>query len=941
MSLLPSDKTKLLQPSSMSRALRSKRGHDQVEAAPSVFRGVVATLAKKKAYAKYSKFFGSIDAREGPGLLAYDTNIRSGLIRVGKWSLGPVPQEHLDLEPYKATVERKVQDALEGTFFDEQRIKAVFADAIETTLGGGMTVNARIIQKIGILGSMSAHKKEDGNHYAAAEPQMVTVTQASRVLRPIPQYVLQRIPAVRLRLRAALQPGVQITMPAGYEPFWNPSSSLAIPAGFDEIPSVLVLVNAAAKAFDGESRDNIEKWMSEVLNPEDFYAFSPKVKLGFIAQHQHYVVWLAGTGGEQRRITFRMHEQDRLQAFWDDISKSCNRSWPLDWQVADDMLAKAWDQAKEMAPAEGSKKLVLAHSSVCTLNTGQKRCTEGVHTCPSCRNDFSCQEFEGVCCFTCAIRNVARKRHYQSKAPVSFDRDEDRRVRMGLAASEVAHARQSQIFIGFPFVETAASEDRSVDWIIVGVEALLNLKQPPELLCWPRDVVRAILSKLLQIEFKRDRWMALRDMLSAFCKSQDLPCKWRLDEPGQPIFHHEVALDECSWWYNFVKKGRSPLTIILFVGAAIVKHSESDSKTDAIETILCKVHHIDQAWSSGSGPSAELADSFRKAMYGDLSLDVKGLVSRLKTLDDASVLRPLEFKRPNLDLEKARALDLMVRDPEHRSLAGQMLELVRAEKTLRFEELHREAQNPSDRSMRYVPLIVKLFEALESNGHIDKTHRLAAGSAFPGLFWAGKADVHRRDIIAFTLRLTDRFILQCDWTKTLCRETLRIGCFRCLLVGMLVNLALHPCTDHLTGLPICPCEPHCPLNISLGHADHAYPGALISLHNPVLHKDADFSSAAVQDVVQSTSTEQLNVRLEAWLSNSLIKSWRTDTIETMLETSRPIIDKWFKRMGLHIDLTQPAKLSVADFGENRSRLSHVADTLGAALRIEDDGEEEP
>ena len=42
--------------------------------------------------------------------------------------------------------------------------------------------------------------------------------------------------------------------------------------------------------------------------------------------------------------------------------------------------------------------------------------------------------------------------------------------------------------------------------------------------------------------------------------------------------------------------------------------------------------------------------------------------------------------------------------------------------------------------MGYVPLIVKVFEALEAHGFLDQSHQLGSNSAFPGLFWAGQTD---------------------------------------------------------------------------------------------------------------------------------------------------------------------------------------------------------
>lgn len=176
---------------------RGKRSHDQVDTRPpTVYSGVKATLAKKKAYTNYSKFYGSIDVRDGPNVLAIDNPTGC---RIGRYSLGRIPDEHIDITRYKADVEKMVQEALEGTFFNESRIKEVFADAIEQTLGDGVEVHARTIQKIGLLGSMSTYRvSQDDSHYGGAQPQMITITQASRILRPIPNDVLDRIPAVRV-----------------------------------------------------------------------------------------------------------------------------------------------------------------------------------------------------------------------------------------------------------------------------------------------------------------------------------------------------------------------------------------------------------------------------------------------------------------------------------------------------------------------------------------------------------------------------------------------------------------------------------------------------------------------------------------------------------------------------------------------------------------------
>ena len=132
--------------------------------------------------------------------------------------------------------------------------------------------------------------------------------------------------------------------------------------------------------------------------------------------------------------------------------------------------------------------------------------------------------------------------------------------------------------------------------------------------------------------------------------------------------------------------------------------------------------------------------------------------------------------------------------------------------------------------MGYVPLIVKVFEALEAHGFLDQSHQLGSNSAFPGLFWAGQTDMEPHGITAFTLRLAIKFILACSWEKLMSCPTLKGGCFRCLLVGLLVNFSLHSGLEYLTGLPIGPFETHCPLRVLLGHVDHTFPGAIVSLH---------------------------------------------------------------------------------------------------------------
>lgn len=103
----------------------------------------------------------------GPNINDVDLN-HKGMFLIGKNSMGRIPLEHLNITLYKRAVEEQVEEALEATLFDEQKIRNAFASAIEATFGGGVTVESRIVQKIDILGSMCTSP--------ASYPQMLIIT---------------------------------------------------------------------------------------------------------------------------------------------------------------------------------------------------------------------------------------------------------------------------------------------------------------------------------------------------------------------------------------------------------------------------------------------------------------------------------------------------------------------------------------------------------------------------------------------------------------------------------------------------------------------------------------------------------------------------------------------------------------------------------------------
>ena len=72
--------------------------------------------------------------------------------------------------------------ALQGKFFEEQEICDAFTTALEAVLGKGSAALC-IIQKIGILGSCTSYQYGAGaQNYAEADPQMLSITQASCIL---------------------------------------------------------------------------------------------------------------------------------------------------------------------------------------------------------------------------------------------------------------------------------------------------------------------------------------------------------------------------------------------------------------------------------------------------------------------------------------------------------------------------------------------------------------------------------------------------------------------------------------------------------------------------------------------------------------------------------------------------------------------------------------
>ncbi|SPO40370.1 uncharacterized protein PSFLO_05852 [Pseudozyma flocculosa] len=147
--------------------------------------------------------------------------------------------------------------------------------------------------------------------------------------------------------------------------------------------------------------------------------------------------------------------------------------------------------------------------------------------------------------------------------------------------------------------------------------------------------------------------------------------------------------------------------------------------------------------------------------------------------------------------------------------------------------------------------IEPLCSSLEERGELSTAGRLSPKAAFPGLLWPGEEEFEEDDIVG----------------------------------GRPGERALSGGRDQLTGLRYGPFGTHHPLKASLGHTNHLELSRLRDLHLDALHDDkpAPDQVDALVDAFQGLLAG-VKATIQAWGSNSLIKSWLPTTLSVALSS---------------------------------------------------------
>ncbi len=211
------------------------------------------------------------------------------------------------------------------------------------------------------------------------------------------------------------------------------------------------------------------------------------------------------------------------------------------------------------------------------------------------------QRLQGLQCYDCAIGKKIRRRKYDAANPEHLLKDRERETRLGMDRDSGTAQCRALLMTGFDFLDTTANDPERFKLLVRSICGPLDLKHPDRQFMLSQRVHDHLFDLLSPIPTRRGRWTALRDVLVALCASPDLPCKWRLGGTAAPTFHNEAVLDKCPWWFNAAKRARSPLGILLILGAAIGRWSDIGAGVDVLQDLLIWVHHIDQVWYNGSG----------------------------------------------------------------------------------------------------------------------------------------------------------------------------------------------------------------------------------------------------------------------------------------------------------------------------------------------------
>lgn len=177
---------------------------------------------------------------------------------------------------------------------------------------------------------------------------------------------------------------------------------VATKTGHQQTRSDSFLSNTVVSATDSAGNARCSTCWSlailKVLNIHSIHLFEPKPKIAFLLQYAKYTIYLSSTGGVQRSVIMRLLEQDRIEKFWQSIRINCDKPWLLDWEIADVMLKRAWKNIVCCTPVKAPGcpfQLIAAHPEVCTAK-GSATCQHSMHTCPLCKSDFLCWDFEAI-----------------------------------------------------------------------------------------------------------------------------------------------------------------------------------------------------------------------------------------------------------------------------------------------------------------------------------------------------------------------------------------------------------------------------------------------------------------------------------------------------------------------------------------------------------------